>query len=112
MSKLSTNKVVRKRVLDRPSATAPENALSKMLESVTSTRSGVDFIRWLMQECGFKDVNGFFNPQTGEFCTHRMIHNEALRGLYLKIRAEVPVAKLAAIEKEERRGSVTDDVKE
>ena len=52
-----------------------------------ATDSGKEFLRWLAKECGFHSPSSVVNAETGEISFNATIHNEARRGIYLRVRA-------------------------
>lgn len=51
-----------------------------------STESGKEFLKWFMSECGYQSPSSVVHGETGEISFNATIHNEARRGVYLRVR--------------------------
>lgn len=76
-----------------------KSAVHKALAEVASTKAGQDFLRWLMDYCGYK-YSSLTMTAEGVILTDAIVHNEAKRAVWLDIRKAIPAKLLNNIEKE------------
>lgn len=103
-----------KRIKDSSEAAAALHELkTKAVRHIASIPEGRIFLNILMTECGYQLPSIVKNAQTGEIIHDAVIVNEAIRGLYLKIRSMIPKEKLRDIEfldlREEAKNIVRED---
>lgn len=72
--------------------------VKKYISHLTTTRSGVEFFRWLMLECGYQQSVIDVNAKTGEPILTRLFGNAALLQLWLDVRKNIPRDSLIQIE--------------
>jgi hypothetical protein len=72
--------------------------LKKAVEAVVATDNGKDLIKFLHRICGYDQDNLVLNRQTGEVDTVATTIHEGRRGVYLRVRALVPIEVLRQIE--------------
>lgn len=85
---------------DQPKKVVRKRDISKIIKKVVRRKEGRDFVRWLEEQCGFLKPSTVLDPNTSEIRTGPMIHNEALRGLFLIIRREIPKSVLVTLMEE------------
>jgi len=77
--------------------------LRRSIRETFATDAGQVTLRWLMTVCGYQIPVTTIDPQTREVQINNIIHNGALQGLYLKIRAGVDEETLIAVEHKSMR---------
>ena len=65
---------------------------------IAASPDGQIFLNLIMRECGYQEPSLVLNPQTMDVNINTMIINEALRGLYVKLRRMIPDQYLKEIE--------------
>ena len=68
------------------------------INHIAAVPEGQIFLNLIMRECGYQEPSLVLNPQTMDINTNTMIINEALRGLYVKLRRMIPEQHLKEIE--------------
>lgn len=63
-----------------------KRAIAKAACETFATGSGKVFLRWLMKECGYNSPSSVLNAETGDINFNATVHNEARRGVYLRVR--------------------------
>lgn len=84
-------------VRNPPFRNIPPN-IQKYISHLTTTKSGLEFFRWLKDECGYQVSVIDVNAKTGEPIVHRMIGNAVLLQLWLDVRKNIPRDRLILIE--------------
>lgn len=79
-----------------------QERMSQLLRSsvahIAALPEGQIFLNLIMRECGYQEPSLVLNPQTMDVNTNTMIINEAVRGLYVKLRRMIPEQYLKEIE--------------
>ena len=79
----------------------PKSAQEKLREVVTEvarTPAGKKLFRHLHGFCGFVESDSRRNPQTGEINPYAIVHNAAVRNVYLELRKHIPKEFIIEIE--------------
>lgn len=95
-SRIADKKKVAKEIEERNRQL--QNLKERAISHIASIPEGRIFLNILMTECGFHESSIVQNVQTREIVKDALIINEAIRGLYLKIRRMIPKEKLKQIE--------------
>lgn len=80
------------------------------IRTISASPEGRIFLNILMTECGFHRPSLVQQYQTGEINEKALIVNEAIRGLYLRIRSMIPEKHLKEIEFLDLRNAAKDIV--
>lgn len=80
------------------------------IRTISASPEGRIFLHILMVECGFQKPSLVQQYQTGEINEKALIVNEAIRGLYLRIRSMIPEKHLKEIEFLDLRNAAKDIV--
>ena len=64
--------------------------LRTSIAHISAIPEGQIFLNLIMRECGFDQPSIVLNPNTMDINKDTMIINEALRGLYIKLRRMIP----------------------
>ena len=75
-----------------------QKLLRDSIAHISAIPEGQIFLNLIMRECGFQEPSLVLNPSTMDVNVNTMIINEALRGLYVKLRRMIPEAHLKEIE--------------
>lgn len=70
----------------------------EMSIDIAKTDSGIEYIRYIRDICGFEKLSISMNPISGEISERNTIYNEARRSVYLELRKYFPKKLLAKIE--------------
>lgn len=110
-SRTSDRKKISKEVEERNKQL--QNLKERAISHIASTPEGRIFLNILMTECGFHEPSLVQNSQTREIVKDALIINEAIRGLYVRLRKLIPKEKLQQIEfldlKEEAKQMVQEN---
>lgn len=75
-----------------------QKLLRDSIAHISAIPEGQIFLNLIMRECGFHEPSLVLNPNTMDINANTMIINEALRGLYVKLRRMIPEVHLKEIE--------------
>jgi hypothetical protein len=101
-----------KQPADNNGRQSKKDALDQAIHRIVKTPSGLLFLRWVMNECGYQSVDTVRQASVstdgksvvyGDILPNTIIHNAATRGLWLNIRRRLPRKALIEIEIEEEK---------
>lgn len=87
-------------MLDEEKRKTRDELYAEAVAEVTRSPYGLEFLRFLMEDCGFKKPSIVINPQTNEVIQNSSMYNEARRTVWLDVRKHIPKKQLNMIEME------------
>jgi len=72
--------------------------LQRSFRYVAATPEGQVVLNHLMNLCGYHSIGSMSDAKTGEILINNTIHNEAIRGVWAKLRLSIPQKDLQEIE--------------